>query len=165
MKFNKYKNFNRYNYYTSSAINAGSSRELLTLGAGFAFEFPILVIIMVFLAFVFGVTIFTGLLALISNIYFLVLFGILILLLIFNSNEVLIRPTTFTLIFSALFTIIMVYEQYSSLINTNFVCNIPLIGSFLCGTYEALLTIPNILFYFIPSFIVFGIIVWLREIL
>lgn len=165
MNFDKYKNTNRYKSYATSAINSGSSRELLTLGAGFAFEFPILILIMIILAFVFGVTIFVGLFALPSNIYFLALFGVLLLLLIFSKDEVLSRPTTITLIFSALFTLIMIYQQYSNLTNNNVFCQIPLLGSLLCGGTEILLTLPNILFYFIPSFIVFGIIIWLREVL
>lgn len=144
---------------------AGQSAEVVSLGIGFLLEFPIFLIIFLVLGFLFGVTILAGLFSLLNNIYFLVIIAFLLVGLILQDRYIQMRAMSLTLLISALFTILMVYLQYTNLMKTNIVCAIPLIGGFLCTSYEFILTIPNILYYFIPTFIVVGGLIWIRRIL
>jgi hypothetical protein len=154
-----------YAQNTARASFAGNTAEVATLGLGFLIEFPIFLIIFIILGFLFGVTILAGLFSLFNNIYFLALLVLLVVGLIFNERYFEMRAMSITLLLAGLFTVLMVYLQYTSMLKTNVVCGIPLIGQFLCTSYEFVLTIPNILYYFIPSFIILGVVMWIRRIL
>ena len=150
---------------STRAVLAGDTTEVVTLGMGFLAEFPIAVIILVILGLFFGVTIVAGIFSLFANIYFLAILGLLIAGILLNERYFEIRAMSILILLSGIFTIIMIYLQYTSLLKTNVFCAVPIIGNYLCTTYEFLLTIPNILYYFIPSFIILGIIMWIRRIL
>jgi hypothetical protein len=154
---NKQDYFNKgYNYYRN-----GQNAEALSLGFGFLIEFPIIAVILFFLSIIFGVVIFSGLIGLTVNYYFYGVFGLLLLLLIFESKYILQKPMLFTILFSVLFTLIMISTQ----VYINPSCTTSILGGLLCGGYEILAFIPNILYYFVPCFIALGSIVFIRRIL
>ena len=107
---------------STRAVLAGDTTEVVTLGMGFLAEFPIAVIILVILGLFFGVTIVAGIFSLFANIYFLAILGLLIAGILLNERYFEIRAMSILILLSGLFTVIMIYLQYTSLLKTNVFC-------------------------------------------
>ena len=135
-------------------------KPLIPLSISFLMEYPIILVILVILSLIFSVGIVTGIISLFSNQVFIVIFLFSIILLFAFKRTILNNASKYILLFSLIFTLIMIYQQ----IKSNPLCNIPFIGTLLCGGTEVLLTIPNMLFYFIPAFIVIGFVYYIVRI-
>lgn len=137
--------------------NQANYKEYITFGLAFAIEYPIVVVILAILAVIFSVVITLGFYALATIPFALLLAAFL---LVRNRWIIPKAPMTASVLFAIIWTLYNIYNQYQSCSSSNFG-----IFSFLQQGYCQLNGVVNLpqsfLYFFIPSFIVFGFILWL----
>lgn len=149
---------------TRTGQKAAEYAEVATVGIGFITEFPVVLAILLALIIFGGAVGFLGLTTAYAGFFALIniVFGIFLVALILLRNKWVfpVAPMTGAIIFGFLYFLYNAYLLYSNCINAGgFLSNI------WCPVSNTALLLPNLIFYFIPAFLVGGAVLWINRLI